>query len=133
MLRILLIILVALAVIIGLMRLTSARPGDTAPAAPALAEPGVEAIEPAVDTIIDEPGVDTLDAPAAIEGDTALESIDPALEAVEGVAGDAVETLEEAPADPAPPAPDNAAPPAADPAPVIEEPAPEADPNAPGL
>lgn len=129
MLRILLIILVALAVIIGLMRLTGAKPGDTAPASAVVEEPAAEAIEPAIDSVIDEPAVDALDAPAAIEGGTTPEIVDPAVEAVDGAAGNVVETLEDAPAGPAP---DNAAPPAADPAPVVEEPPPAADPAAPG-
>lgn len=131
MLRILLIILVALAVIIGLMRLTGAKPGDAAPATAVVEDPGVEAVEPAIDGVIDEPSVDTLDAPAAIEGDTTSEILDPAVEVVEGATEDVVETLEDVPADPVDPAPDNSAPPA-DPAPIVEEPAPAADPNAPG-
>lgn len=127
MLRILLIILVALAVIIGLMRLTGAKPGDAAPVAPAIEEPSVDAAAPATEGVIDEPAVDTLDNPAATEGDTIPEILDPAAEAVEGVADDVVETLEEVPADAAAtPAPDNAAP-------AAEEPAPAADPTAPGL
>lgn len=131
MLRILLIILVALAVIIGLMRLTGAKPGDAAPAAAVVEESDVEAVEPAVDSIIDEPSVDTLDAPATVEGDTASEIVDPAVEAVEGAAEEVVETLEEVPADVVEPAPDNSAP-TTDLAPIVEEPAPAADPNAPG-
>jgi hypothetical protein len=122
MLRILLIILVALAVIIGLMRLTGAKPGDPVPEA-ATAEPtGVEdAVEPppAEDLIVDEPAVDALDAPADLPGDTALEPIEPGLEEAVVEESPAPEADEAAPADPVvEPAPENAAP--------------TPDPNAPG-
>lgn len=128
MLRILLIILVALAVIIGLMRLTGSKSGDVAPV-PA-AEPAVEeAIEaaPADEVIVDEPAVDALDAPVAIEGET----VDPA-------AGDPIAEPEAPATDAAPPAPDAAATDAAaaapveTPAPIVEEPATSPDPDAPG-
>jgi hypothetical protein len=130
MLRILLIILVALAVIIGLMRLTGAKSGDAAPPAAVAEEPAAEAAEPTVEDVIDEPAVDTLDAPAGVDGETTTEILDPAVEAVEGSAADVVETLEEVPAA-VEPAPENAAPPA-DPEPVIEERAPAGDPVPPG-
>lgn len=132
MLRILLIILVALAVIIGLMRLTGSRTGDTAPAAAAVGEPAVEAAEPAADLIIDEPAVDTLEAPAAIELETGSETLDPALDPAAGGSGDSVAPMEEGSVEAASPAPDNAALPAADPAPAGGDPVPAADPNAPG-
>jgi hypothetical protein len=103
MLRILLIILVALAVIIGLMRLTGAKPGDPVPEA-ATAEPI---------------GVDALGVPADLPGDTALEPIEPGLEEAAVEVTLAPEPDEAAPADPVvEPAPKNAAP--------------TPDPNAPG-
>ncbi len=125
MLRILLIILVALAVIIGLMRLTGARPGDAAPPAGTgdAIEEVLETAPASEDLIVDEPAVDALDTPVDIEGDTALEAVEPG-------AGEAVEApVEEAPA--IAPEPDNAAPVEA-PAPDAAE-TPAADPNAPGL
>ncbi len=130
MLRILLIILVALAVIIGLMRLTGARPGDAAPAGP-IEEAVGAAIEadPADDLVVEQPAVDTLDVPVIIEGETTPD-------ALEVTPDDAAATLAEIPAEPAPADPDTAsadaaapgsevAPvqePAADPAPVPETP-----------
>lgn len=139
MLRILLIILVALAVIIGLMRLTGARSGDAAPAAAgATVEEG--AIEPAPateDYIVDEPATDSLDVPAAVEDETPLETIIP--DAGETVAGDADEAPSEQPT--VEPQPENAATPIepspVEPSPV--EPAPDAaappagESNQPGL
>ena len=125
MLRILLIILVALAVIIGLMRLTGAKPGDSAPAAAAVEEPDVEALEPAADAVIDEPAVDTLDAPAPDGGETTSEVIEPAIEAVDGATVEAPAALDDASADAVPPAPDNTAP-------ATDEPAPVAEPTEPG-
>lgn len=130
MLRILLIILVALAVIIGLMRLTGARPGDAAPAGP-IEEAVGAAIEadPADDLVVEQPAVDTLDVPVIIEGETTPD-------ALEVTPDDAAATPAEIPAEPAPADPDTAsadaaapgsevAPvqePAADPAPVPETP-----------
>jgi hypothetical protein len=137
MLRILLIILVALAVIIGLMRLTGAKPGDAAPAAASdeVTDDAADAVLPAEDVIIDEPAVDTLGAPAGTEGDTTTETLDPA---ADPALDDAV-PLEEVPADMAPAAPDNASPvpgpdagPAIDPAPPVEEVLEEPQPDAPG-
>jgi translation initiation factor IF-2 len=130
MLRILLIILVALAVIIGLMRLTGAKPGDAAPAGPVEEAVGaaIEA-DPAADVVIEEPAVDTLDAPIDIVEE-------PAPEALEITPDEAALAPAEISADPAPAEPENAAPdtattnaeaapvedPAADPAPVPETP-----------
>ncbi len=134
MLRILLIILVARAVIIGLMRLTGAKPGEAAPAAVSVGEPADIAVGDAAaeKVIIDEPAVDALDAPAAIEGDATSDVVEPAVEGIEGTASDAVEVLEEVPADAAAPPAANAAEPVEEPAPVIEQPAVGADPNTPG-
>lgn len=118
MLRILLIILVALAVIIGLMRLTGAKPGDAAPApAVGAAEPVEEAVGagPAGEVIVDEPAVDALDVPVDLDVDAPVETTEPGVATTEpGVA-----TTE--------PEADNAAEPTPEPAP---EPAPET--QAPG-
>lgn len=130
MLRILLIILVALAVIIGLMRLTGAKPGDAAPAGPVEEAVGaaIEA-DPAADVVVEEPAVDTLDVPVIIEGAAAPDTLEVAPDG-------AAEAPAEIPAEPAPATPENAAPeaaatgseaapaeaPAADPAPVPETP-----------
>lgn len=130
MLRILLIILVALAVIIGLMRLTGAKPGDAAPASAVVEEPGAEAVDPAAEGVIEEPTVDMLDAPAASEDGTTPEITSPA---VDGAAGEGAETVEDVPAETAPPAPDVSAPAVAEPAPAVDEPQPAAVPDAPGL
>ncbi|MDZ7628686.1 MAG: hypothetical protein U5J99_09840 [Parvularculaceae bacterium] len=111
MLRILLIILVALAVIIGLMRLTGSKPGDVAPAAATgeAVEEAAEAALPAEEVIIDEPAVDALGAPVDI--------------------GAGIDPMEEIPAEMAPASPGDAPPvpgpdagPATDPAPAVEEP-----------
>lgn len=141
MLRILLIILVSLAVIIGLMRLTGAKPGDVAPAAATgeVADEAADAVLPAEDVIIDEPAVDALGAPADLGGDAATGTPDPAPAAAGGGEG----AMEEVPAAMAPAAPgkDELVPasdagPATDPVPPVEEPlaepAPNATPDAPG-
>ncbi len=124
MLRILLIILVALAVIIGLMRLTGAKPGDGAPTAvteDAIDKAG-EAAAPAEDVIIDEPAIDALPSET---GDAA--ATEPALEEI---------PAEMAPAAPGAetPLPGPDAGPSTDPAPpvedVLEEPQEEPQPDA---
>lgn len=118
MLRILLIILVALAVIIGLMRLTGARSGDAAPAATTGETIEEGAIDPAPateDVIVDEPAVDSLDVPADLEGETSLETVETGvIDAGEApLEAPPIEPLpEENAATPVEPAPDAAAPPA---------------------
>lgn len=122
MLRILLIILVALAVIIGLMRLTGSRPGDAAPAA-STTDPVEEAADlapQAEDLDLAEPATDTLNVPVDAEADTMMEALEPVAGEAEGEA-----PVESAPADPST---GNAAP-SADRAP---EAAATPDPNAPG-
>ncbi len=130
MLRILLIILVALAVIFGLIRLTGAKPGDAAPAGPVEEAVGaaIEA-DPASDVVVEEPAVDTLDTPVDI-----VEGAEP--EVPEITPEEAASAPPEIPVDPAPTEPENAAPeaaptsavavpaeePAADPARVPETP-----------
>jgi hypothetical protein len=114
MLRILLIIVVALAVIIGLMRLTGAKPGATGePAATPTEATGGAAAEGVIET---PPGDTPEGAPAV--GETVIdEAATEATEAVEGV----VETGEEA-VDALPDAAPEIAPPAEE---SVAEPAPE--------
>jgi len=118
MLRILLIILVALAVIMGLMQLTGARSGDPAPAAVAVEEAPDVSIAP------EEPAID--DA-GALEGEAAGDVLDPAIEP--GEDDDAFRTGDNA-------SPDEG--PVTDPVPAVEEPlaepaaAPATEPVAPG-
>lgn len=109
MLRILLIILVALAVIIGLMRLTGARPGDVAPAAAVgAAEPVEEAIEvaPAGEVVIDEPAVDSLDVPVDAGAEAPAETMEPGAATAEpetdNATSPATEPATEQAAEPAP-------------------------------
>lgn len=120
MLRILLIILVALAVIMGLMQLTNSRSGAPEPA-PVADQGAVSADAPVA---ADEPAVDDT---GALEGDLATDVLG---------AGEA-----EQPGDPGIRTGDNASPeegPVTDPVPAIEEPLaepaadPGADPAAPG-
>ncbi|MFN0022548.1 MAG: hypothetical protein ACKVS5_01460 [Parvularculaceae bacterium] len=136
MLRILLIILVALAVIIGLMRLTGRSGGET-PAATVGADEGTGAVSGAdgsasVDdaigalderaTVDAEAGTDVLDPSLDPSLDPALTpSVDPALDVIDEAPAVAEETIETVIDNPAPPAGENA----------VAEPAPDSILNAP--
>lgn len=91
MLRILLIIVVALAVIIGLMRLTGAKPGDVGAATQDAIESTGEAIEDAAPLAGD-----------AVEGaaDAAMDATDEALDAAADVIDEAGDVVEDVLADP---------------------------------
>lgn len=88
MLRILLIIAVALAVIIGLIRLTGRNPAEPAATEPAAAEDAGEATEPAA-----EPAAEATEPPAEEATDTmdaaadAASTVEKAVETVDGEVG----------------------------------------------
>ncbi len=137
MLRILLIILVALAVIIGLMRLTGRSGGDTPAAAVGAAEETGALPAPDGSVPVDE-AIGELDEGATVDGEAGTDVLDPslvppadpALDAIDEAPAVVDETLENAIDNPAPPAGENTV---ADPAPepIINDPAGEPEATTP--